>query len=236
VNPTSRPSPTRLALLERLADLIATLRRPHPVRVAVDGVDAAGKTTLADELAALLAARGRAVIRAGIDGFGRSRADRYRRGELSAEGYYQDGFDYPALRADLLEPLGPGGSRRYRTATFDVRTDQPRAAPLLLAAPDAVLVVDGVFLLRPELNDAWDLRVFLEVGFQETLRRAVARDRALFGSAQTTRARYQRRYIPGQRRYLATAQPQRIADVVIDNHDPTTPKLITSRLDQPAQP
>jgi uridine kinase len=44
----------------------------------------------------------------------------------------------------------------------------------------------------------------------------------LFGSAQTTQERYQRRYIPGQRRYLATAQPQRAADVVIDNHDPAT--------------
>jgi uridine kinase len=199
-------------------------------------VDAAGKTTLADELGALLAARGRPVIRAGIDGFGRPRADRYRRGELSAEGYYHDCFDYPALRANLLDPLGPGGSRCHRTAVFDVRTDQPRGSPLRLAPPHAVLVVDGVFLLRPELNDAWDLRVFLVVGFQETLRRAVARDRALFGSAQATRARYQRRYIPGQRRYLATVQPQRIADVVINNHDPATPKLISSRLDEPAGP
>jgi uridine kinase len=236
VTPTSRPWPARLALLARLADLIAARQQPHPVRVAIDGVDAAGKTTLADELGGLLAARGRPVIRAGIDGFGRPRADRYRRGELSAEGYWLDAFNYPALRANLLDPLGPGGSRRYRTAVFDVRTDQPRAAPLLLAPPDAVLVFDGVFLLRPELNDAWDLRVFLEVGLQETLRRAVARDRALFGSAQTTRERYQRRYVPGQRRYLATVQPQRTADVVIDNHDPTTPKLIASRLDQPAEP
>lgn len=184
MTPTSRPSPARLALLAHLADLVATLRRPHPVRVAIDGVDAAGKTTLADELAAVLAARGRPVIRACIDGFGRPRADRYRRGERSAEGYYHDAFDYPALRANLLEPLGPGGTRRHRTATFDVRTDQPRAAPLLLALPHAVLVFDGVFLLRPQLNDAWDLRIFLEVSFQETLRRAVQRDRALFGSAR----------------------------------------------------
>jgi uridine kinase len=236
VNPTSRPSPTRLALLARLADLVAALRRPHPVRVAIDGVDAAGKTTLADELAAVLAARGRPVVRACVDGFGRPRADRYRRGERSAEGYWLDAFDYPALRANLLEPLGPGGSRRHRTATFDVRTDQPRSSPPRVAPPDAVLVFDGVFLLRPQLNDAWDLRVFLEVGFQETLRRAVQRDRALFGSAQATRERYQQRYIPGQRHYLASVQPQRIADVVIDNHDPATPKLITSRLDQPAEP
>jgi uridine kinase len=227
---TSRPSPTRLALLARLADLVATLRRPHPVRVAIDGVDAAGKTTLADELAAVLAARGRPVVRACVDGFGRPRADRYRRGERSAEGFWLDAFDYPALRTNLLEPLGPGGSRRYRTATFDIRTDQPRTEPLRLAPRDAVLVFDGVFLLRPQLNGAWDLRIFLEVSFQETLRRAVARDRVLFGSAKATRARYLRRYLPGQRRYLATVQPQRTADVVIDNHDPATPRLIANRL------
>jgi hypothetical protein len=33
---------------------------------------------------------------------------------------------------------------------------------------------------------------------------------------------------------LATIQPQRVADAVIDNH-PTTPKLITSSLDQPTE-
>jgi hypothetical protein len=44
----------------------------------------------------------------------------------------------PALHASLLEPLGPGGSRRCRTATFDVRTEQARAESLLLAPPDAV--------------------------------------------------------------------------------------------------
>ena len=33
-----------------LANRIAAMRLGHPVRAAVDGVDAAGKTTLADEL------------------------------------------------------------------------------------------------------------------------------------------------------------------------------------------
>ena len=46
---------------------------------------------------------------------------------------------------------------------------EARAELLLLAPPDAVPVFDGVFLLRPQLNDAWDLRIFLEVDFQETL-------------------------------------------------------------------
>jgi uridine kinase len=233
VNAAGRPSPARPALLGRLADLVAARRQDHPVRVAIDGVDAAGKTTLADELAGQVAERGRPVIRASVDGFGRPRADRHRRGELSPAGYWLDAFDYPALRANLLDPLGPGGSRRHRTATFDLRSDQPRSSPLRLAPPHAVLLCDGVFLLRPELNDAWDLRIFLEVSLEEALRRALARDRALFGSAQATLARYRQRYLPAQRRYLATVQPRRIADLVVDNHDPAAPRLLTSRLDRP---
>jgi hypothetical protein len=50
---------TRTAVLTELADAIVRLRLPHPTRVAVDGVDAAGKTTLADELAVEEAARRR---------------------------------------------------------------------------------------------------------------------------------------------------------------------------------
>ena len=39
----------RQELLEDLASRIAKLRSEHPVRVAIDGVDAAGKTTLSDD-------------------------------------------------------------------------------------------------------------------------------------------------------------------------------------------
>jgi uridine kinase len=65
--------------------------------------------------------------------------------------------------------LGPGGSRRYRTATFDVRTEQAARSRCCSPQTDAVPVFDGVFLLRPKLNGAWDLRILLEVDFQETL-------------------------------------------------------------------
>jgi uridine kinase len=98
---------TQRQVLRRLADLVVALDRPHPIRVAIDGIDAAGKTTLGDALAPLIRRRGRPVIRASVDGFHRPRADRYRRGAESPEGYLQDAFDYPALRAALLDPLDP---------------------------------------------------------------------------------------------------------------------------------
>jgi uridine kinase len=66
-------------LLDRLVGRIDARRPPHPLRVALDGPDAAGKTSLADELADRLAQR-RHVIRASADDFQRPRAERYRRG------------------------------------------------------------------------------------------------------------------------------------------------------------
>jgi uridine kinase len=195
------------------------------VRVAVDGPDAAGKTTLADELASGLRNRGRVVIRASIDGFHRPRAERYRRGADAPEGYYEDSFDYGALRHALLDPLGPGGSRAYRRAVFDFRTDAPRSEPETVPPEDAVLLFDGVFLLRPELFESWDLRIFVSVGFDEALRRALDRDAALFGSRHEVERRYRSRYIPGQRLYLAGARPTETADLVVFNDDPARPVL-----------
>jgi uridine kinase len=199
--------------------------RPHPVRVAIDGPDAAGKTILADELAPLLAASGRAVIRASIDGFHRPRAERLARGPESPEGYYSDSFDYPALRRVLLEPLGPGGDRRIRRRVFDFRTDQPVECPLEAAPADAILLFDGVFLLHRELRDVWDFSVFVAAPFDETVRRAAARDGQLFGSEEAARRRYAARHVPGQRLYFELETPQDRADAIVDNTDPRRPRI-----------
>jgi uridine kinase len=137
-----------------------------------------------------------------------------------------DAFDTAALRDALLLPLGPGGSRWYRRGRFDFHTDRPGHAPLEEAAADAVLVVDGIFLLRPELVAHWDYRIFVEVHFAVALERALRRDLALFGSAQAVRVRYQQRYIPGQQLYFAAARPQERADVIVRNEDPANPDLL----------
>jgi uridine kinase len=156
-------------MLDQLANRLIALQIQRPVRVAVDGTDAAGKTTLADELALLLTSRGRTVIRASIDGSHRPRAERYRQGANSPEGYYADSFDHEALCSVLLQPLGPHGSRRFRRAVFDFRTDTPRSTKEELAREDAILLFDGVFLLRPELDHQWDYRIFVDAHFAVTV-------------------------------------------------------------------
>jgi uridine kinase len=210
----------RASLVEELASAIEATEREHPVRVGIDGVGASGKTFLADELAAALESRGRMVIRASIDGFHRPRARRYERGSESPEGYLDDSFDYDAVRRCLLEPLGPGGDRRYRTAVFDFRTESRVDSPVRTAGADEVLIFDGVFVLRDELRSCWDFSVFVDTGFDVTLARALERDLPLFGTADATRERYERRYIPGERLYLERFTPRERADAVVGNDEP----------------
>jgi uridine kinase len=215
----------REELRRQLAEAIAAIRRPHPVRVAIDGVDAAGKTSLAGELVEPLRQRGRPVIRASMDGFHNPRAVRYRQGRLSPDGYYQDSFDLSALRSLLLEPLGPAGSRHYRPAAFDVAADRPIAGDALEAPAGAVLLFDGIFAQRPELADCWELVIFVDVAFEAALERARERDAALFGSAGEVERLYRSRYIPAQRRYLAECRPKERADVVVGNDNPIGPTI-----------
>jgi uridine kinase len=120
----------------------------------------------------LIEEQGRVVIRASIDDFQRPRAQRYRQGPQSPQGYYQDAFDYPSLQNALLRPLGPTGNGQYRRAVFDFSTDTALITREEHAPLNAILLVDGVFLLRPELDRLWDYRIFVQVDFEVALQRA----------------------------------------------------------------
>ncbi len=221
---------TRDELLGRLAEAVGSVTIGHPTRVAIDGPPAAGKTTLGDELAVVLRAQGREVIRASIEGFLLPRSLRYRRGEYSAEGCYYDSFDFDALHRVLLDPLGPSGDRRFRQAVYDRSTEIALSQPLTTAPADAVLLFDGVFLLRPELIDRWDLRIFVSAAVEETLDRARTRDLALFGSATEVERRHRERYRPSQEFYFDTVRPTDHADIIVHNDVPRQPAWETRTL------
>ena len=88
----------RRRLLDDIAARILHISRPGVVLVAVDGVDGAGKSTFADELARVLRGSARTVIRASVDSFHHPRAIRYRQGRDSPQGFFEDSYDYASLR------------------------------------------------------------------------------------------------------------------------------------------
>jgi len=212
----------RRQVLATVAQTVSRRSLAGVVRVGIDGVDGAGKSHFAGELAELLKASGRRAIRASVDGFHHPKAIRYRKGRASPEGFFHDSYDYDQLKAALLDPLSPGGTGRYRVAVFDHRADEPIQTPELQASPGDILILDGIFLHRPELRAYWDYSIFLEVAFDISIPRGAQRGE---GSPDPG-APENRRYVEGQKLYLWTCEPQRFASVTINNDDLLAPYVV----------
>src|SRR5262245_46828698 len=91
-------------VLAILATEIHRVKRDGPVLVGIDGIDAAGKSTLADELVPVLEAAHCHVVRASIDGFHNPRERRLARGAFSPDGYFYDSFNYAFLVDRFIKP------------------------------------------------------------------------------------------------------------------------------------
>ena len=215
----------RTDLLATVARMAAELAPDRIVRFAIDGVDGAGKTSFANELADVLCDFGRPVIRASVDSFHNPRAVRYARGRQSPIGFYEDSYNYALLKRYLLDPLSPGSSGRYCIAAFDHVTDS--AVPLVgrTALPNSILLLDGIFLHRPELRAYWDASIFLRVDFTMSAARSAGRD----GTSPDPSAESNRRYVEGQRIYLSECAPEKHATMVIDNNDLAAPFVVARR-------
>ena len=195
--------------------------------VGVDGVDGAGKTTFADELADLLRESGIQVIRISMDDYLNPQSKRYAQGRSSAKGYFEDSYDYGRVTEDVLEALGRNGPGRYRTAAYDLDSETEVSSPWRIAPDDAVVIVDGMFIHRDELcssrqNKVWDISVWLEVPFEESFHRLSGReDKIEANPADPANARYYQ----GQLLYLRSCDPAHRADIVVENAAPHSPVI-----------
>jgi uridine kinase len=194
----------RHIVLDELGDaLAATVAAGRLTRIGIDGVDGAGKTRLAEEVAQELTTRGRPAVRVSLDQFERPMTERYVRGELSPEGYYLDAFDVERFHAHVLSIEGP---------------------------PTAAIVCDGVFLHRPELADLWDASVWVEADLDVAAARGAQRNLGVWTDDLTeTNERYRVRYVSAQRRYVDEHRPHERATFVLRNTRLDDVELTTRR-------
>jgi uridine kinase len=195
--------------------------------VAIDGRTAAGKTTLGHEVAQLLAADHRVVLRASLDDFKRPWAESHLYDRTSGNGYYRNAYDLAAARTLLLEPAAPTGSGQVALCSIDPITQVDHSGSMVAMPENGVLIVDGVFTLRPELRDVWDLCVWVEVDPERSVRRGTRRDAEREG-AQQAEALHRERYGVAEDLYIAEAEPLARADVVVDNNDFDHPRIVRS--------
>ncbi len=166
--------------------------------VGIDGPGAAGKSTVAD----LLAARLRDAVVVNVDDFYLPSDVRdLRAGHVGSE------FDLPRLGQQVLRPASTGGHVRYQR--YDWGTD---SLAEWVDVPDGVpLVVEGVYCLERALRDAYTFTVFCRADAAVRLRRGLDRD------GEGARAVWVEQWMPAEDAYVAEQRPDQFADVVLDS-------------------
>jgi uridine kinase len=186
----------RVTFLRGIADeLLAHYGRGRMI-VAIDGPLRSGKSRLGDDLAEVFRERDHTVFRASVEDFNRSREAQAVFGDDTAERYYRYGIDESALRRVLVEPFRLAGSAAFVTRLFDSSRDAWVEPKWLTGPADALLVLDGRFLLRERLSGLWDARI------------------AVDGEPVD----------PADRLAYAESDPRLAASVVVDLSDPEHPR------------
>ncbi|CAA9315738.1 MAG: hypothetical protein AVDCRST_MAG61-2494 [uncultured Friedmanniella sp.] len=186
--PPTRPD----ALPGLVAGALAT--RTGTCWVGIDGLGAAGKTTLAARVAAALP--GAVVVH--VDDFARP----------GLRGWEQDRF-----RRSVLEPLLAGRPARYQRRDLDTdlllgETEVPVGVPV---------VVEGVAATDVRVGVPWDLTVWLEVPEAVRHARILARD------SPAWLERWRTDWWPSEQAYVAEQRPAERADVVVWSADELPP-------------
>lgn len=205
----TRWAPAKKDVLDDIAGEIVHNYGRGRVVVAVDGTFGAGQREFADDLAAALNALGNATFRASMDGFQKPVAERVRYRADSTDRVYLDTFDYSAFRRSLIEPFRMAGSTGFVAAVYDESRDVRVEPRWLTARPDAILLVDGVFLHRSELLGIWNYTIWLDVDSDSV--------------ADTTAPDSDGR-IRAEERYLAQVRPRVTTMTNVDNRDPAHPR------------
>ena len=182
------------ALIEAIEALLSGRGR---VIAALDGRCAAGKTTLANELASRFGWR---VVP--MDDFF------LRPEQRTDERYATPGgnVDHERFLSEVLLPLREGKPVRYRP--FDCAAQRFAAEKTVPASP--VVLVEGAYACHPSLWDCYDLRAFLTVDPEEQLRRIEKRN----GCEQL--AVFREKWIPLEEAYFAAFSIEQRCDLRLE--------------------
>ena len=206
------PTPDLRSAVDRICSAIHHLEAtPHcPVLVALDGGSGSGKSTLA----ALLAERLGAPLIPGDDFYAASIPDAEWERRTPAE-RAADVIDWRRLRARALEPLLAGERAEWHPFDFSAgpRPDGTyrMCDQLEVREPSSVILLDGAYSARPELDDLVDLSVLVDVPADVRHRRLAARE------APDVLAAWHRRWDEAEAWYLTHVRPVSTFDLVVTN-------------------
>jgi uridine kinase len=210
---------SRRDLIDALAEEILHNYAHGRVIVAIDGEDTAAADAFGADLVELLKKRGHSAFAARMNDFVSPRDRREAWGPDSAEVRYRNTYDYSVLRRVLIDPFRMGGSTGFVAAAYDRAREQQIQAKWLTAPEDAILVLSGEFLQRPELRGLWNFTAWLEAAAPKN---GAAKDGAKDGAEIAVDPLT----IAARKLYAKDVKARETASAIVDNTDPERPLRI----------
>lgn len=186
---------------QAVAQVLAALPEPSAGRstlICVEGLGGAGKSTLAE---AVVNSRPHIALVRGDEFYGPEERDW--RSWTPPQGYERY-FDHRRLEAQVLRPVWCGLSARYQRYDWDNNV----LAGWAEVDPGGMVIVEGVYLLRPRLRPYWDLAVYVDTPRQVRQRRLHARGENDSG--------WIARWTAAEDYYERVHTPTRAADIVVE--------------------
>lgn len=182
--------------------------------VGVSGIDGCGKGYVARQLQAHLALHGVIPAILNVDGWLNLPEKRFDP-TAPASHFYLNAIRFDEFFGQLVMPLRDQRSvhlvaqfaeetaSHYRKHTYDFKDV-------------SVIVVEGIFLFKPQYRNLFDLSIWIDCSFSTALARAINRAQEGLSPANTIVA-YETIYFPAQKIHLAQDKPLENADLIFDN-------------------
>lgn len=148
-----------------------------------------------------------------LDDFIHPRSVRYDARFSEWENYYDRQWRYDDFIKTVLLPFRNGIETPQSIPLYNKETDTNYTQTIVLPV-HGVLIAEGVFLQRAPLKNQFDKIIYLSVPECVRLNRVLQRD-TYIGTAQQIIEKYENRYFPAERHYLAKHHPEQTADFLI---------------------
>jgi len=168
------------------------------VLIGIDGCGGSGKSTFAAELSISLGL----VPVIHVDDFYKPSQERSRFTSSKPVGWQ---FDWQRLEREVLSPLKAGGDANYQR--YDWKTD--RLAEWRNIRALSPIILEGIYVLRPELSMYYDLRLWIECPRDIRLKRGLERD------GEHARSQWEDDWMKEEDRYIVSYNPHLQAHKII---------------------
>jgi uridine kinase len=176
--------------------------------IGIDGLGGSGKSMYAYKLQRQL--EGSVILH--LDDFVHKKKVRYNKNYEEWYCYYHLQWRYDYLIQKLLLPLKSGLDVNETIEVYNKETDSYKLRKIEIPVGTTV-IIEGVFLQRPELRAYFETVIYLDVEQETRLKRISDRD-TYMGSKEEIALRYVERYFPAEEKYIEQCNPLALADLI----------------------